>query len=349
MLLMHRDNVVYDFSSNDVKNSSLLPYIYAPNGLGLANDLIVWLNHRATTIKRKHADKIYESMGIPRDGAGLQLMRITHGLSINDNYWITDTKISEGITWKDINLFNNKLSETLSYMALTGTPISIAGDHISPEFTGRGTYAKCICREQTGLVLYKAGTNFEIWVEVFASLVANQLGIRSAQYYKSNKFGINTVASPICTNEKVSWISAFDSTKFFEQNFGMNVYDFAATYFPLPFYQMVVLDGLILNPDRHLQNWSFELDGYTNQLLGLAPCYDYNRAFTATRTDMSREIPHHNLLSAAREAFPKSGIDENRMIGLIGLVGNLPKHLQDSFYNRVLYIIGKKSSQDNCF
>lgn len=347
MILMHLNNPVYNFQTREIYSPELIPKVYGRQVETLHSDLFIWINNRLTSIQRVYADKLYECLG----SAQLEnVMLQTYGLSINDNYWVASAGKIGSIKWEDISSFHNKLNEDIAELALTGKhPNCECSSLITPEYTLSGTYPKCVEYGFTGLVLYKLGKSSELEAEIFAFHVAMALGIKTVQYHLCSKYNLDAVASPICTNEKVSWISAFDCAKFFERNFGMNVYDFAATYFPLPFYQMVVLDGLILNPDRHLQNWSFELDGYTNQLLGLAPCYDYNRAFTATKTDMSREIPHHNLLSAARKAFPKSGIDENRMIGLIRLVGNLPKHLQDSFYNRVLYIIGKKSSQDNCF
>lgn len=347
MILMHLNTPVYNFQTKEIYQLELAPKVYGKQLDTFHSDLILWLNNRLASIQRVHADKLYKYLGSTQlENVMLQ----TYGLSINDNYWVASTDKIGSIKWEDISPFHNKLNEDIAELALTGKhPNCECSCLITPEYTLSGTYPKCVGYGFTGLVLYKLGKSSEIEAEIFAFHVAMALGIKTAQYYLCSKHDLTVVASPICTNEKVSWISAFDSTKFFEQNFGMNVYDFAATYFPLPFYQMVVLDGLILNPDRHLQNWSFELDGYTNQLLGLAPCYDYNRAFTATRTDMSREIPHHNLLSAAREAFPKSGIDPNNMINLIGLAGSLPKQLQDPFYSRVLYIIGKKSSQGNCF
>lgn len=347
MILMHLNTPVYNFQTKEIYQLELAPKVYGKQLDTFHSDLIIWLNNRLASIQRVHADKLYKYLGSTQlENVMLQ----THGISINDNYWVADANDLDSIKWENISQFHNKLNEGIAKLALTGKHTNcLCSSLITPEYTLKGTYAKCIEYGFTGLVLYKLGKSSEIEAEIFAFHTAMNLGVKTAQYYLCSKHDLTVVASPICTNEKVSWISAFDCAKFFEQNFGMNVYDFAATYFPLPFYQMVVLDGLILNPDRHLQNWSFELDGYTNQLLGLAPCYDYNRAFTATRTDMSREIPHHNLLSAARKAFPKSGIDENRMIGLISSVGKLPKHMQDSFYNRVLYIIGKKSSQDNCF
>lgn len=348
---MHRDDIVYDISNERVINGKLMPYIYGLDNSTLHNDIITWLNRRATPIQRKHADKIYDYLKLPRNASALELFKITHGLSINDNYWVISKKDlgSSKFSWEGVNLFNNRLSESLAYLSLTGTPITVAENKLSPEYTGQGTYAKCISREDGRLILYKTGTDFEIGAELFTFMVANMLGIDSVSYYKSVKFGVKSIASPIYTSEKISWISAFDSTKFFEGMYGLNVYDFASTYFPSSFYQMIVLDGLCLNPDRHLQNWAFNVDGVTNALIGMAPVYDFNRALTGNKIDMSREIPHKNLLSAAREAFPKSGISVDNLEKTIVLEKSLPEKLRDPFYNRVLYILGKKSSQSNCF
>ena len=349
MILMHKDAPVYRFRSNEIINGGLLPYVYGRDLNEINSDLIRWLNNRATPIQRRHADKIYEQLGLPRGGCGLDLMSITHGLSINDNYWVVRETDIGRVNWDKINLFKNRLSDNLAYLAFTGTPITITGNKLSPEYTGQGTYAKCICREKSGLVLYKVGTELELIVEKLVYQIAQVLNIRTARYYRTTKFGIDAIASPILTNQSVSWISAFDSTRFFEQYYHMNVYEFAAKYFPMQFYQMVVLDGLTLNPDRHLKNWSFELNGDTNRLIGLAPLYDYNRAFTGDRRDMSREIPGVNILEAARLVFQKSGIQYENMQKLMSLNDSIPEKYRDKFFNRMLYIIGRKLTQDSCY
>ena len=347
MILMHLNNPVYNFQTREIYSPELIPKVYGRQVETLHSDLFIWINNRLTSIQRVYADKLYDCLG----SAQLEnVMLQTYGLSINDNYWVASAGKIGSIKWEDISPFHNKLNEDIAELALTGKhPNCECSSLITTEYTLSGTYPKCVGYGFTGLVLYKLGKNSEIEAEIFAFHVAMALGIKTVQYHLCSNHNLTAVASPICTSEKVSWISAFDCTKFFEQNFGMNVYDFASTYFPIPFYQMVVLDGLVLNPDRHLQNWSFEVDGYTNQILGLAPCYDYNKAFTGTRTDMSREIPHNNILSAARMAFPNSGISTDSMLNLISLTDKLPKDLQDPFYNRVLYILNKKSSQDRCY
>lgn len=349
-MLMHKDAEVYDFNSGVMLRGDLIPCIYGTDISNLKSELFNWMRNRLTPTQRVNTDLIYKQLK-SKGALSMEDMLIkTYSISINDNYWIRG--IEHRHSWEHINLFsNNQLDENISKMALIGceTTQTQISNTISPEYTGQGTYAKCISREKMGLVLYKVGTELEMIVEELVYKVAQVLNIRTARYYRTNKFGIDVIASPILTDQSVSWISAFDSTRFFEQYYSMNVYEFATKYFPMQFYQMVVLDGLVLNPDRHLKNWSFELNGDTNSLIGLAPLYDYNRAFTGDKRDMSREIPGVNILEAARLAFPKSDIQFDSMQMLVSLTDSIPEKYRDKFFNRMLYIIGRRSTQDNCY
>lgn len=345
---MHRDNAVYNITKNVVYTPRLMPYISGNRSQGGAG-IIKWLMKRATPLSRKNSEKIYQTLRLPRTGAGIELMKVTHGLSINDNYWVVKSSDYGKVRWSDINLYCNKLSDTLAYLAFTGTPISITGTELSAEFTGQGTYAKCICREEDGLVMYKAGSKFEITAEVLSAHIAQVLGIRTAPYWYTHKFGVEACATRILTNEKISWESAFNMTAFSEQSYHINIYDFAIKLFPVDFYRMVLLDGLTLNPDRHLQNWSFEIDGITNQILGLSPCYDCNKAFTADRRTMSREIPGNNLLRAARDAIEFAAIPKESIDNLFICCQKYPPEFGETLYNRLMYIIGRKENQGNCY
>lgn len=349
MYLMHKDSIVVDLKSGLIVNKQLVPYaLYSKDKQLLESEIYKWLSKRATPLNRKNADKIYQAVGQLREKAELGLMLQTHALSINDNYWIASKKDSDSLSWDNINLYRNKISNSLMQLAFTGSgPANITDSELSPEFTGQGTYAKCFRRTSTGLEICKQGTIEEIWAELYSSIGCRLLGIPCVEYRAGKLFGIQASISTIATNEQVSWVSAFDFAHFVEEAYNEYIYNFAEKWFKVMYYALILIDGLFLNEDRHLQNWLIQVSGDTNEIQGMAPLYDFNKSFTGDSKSKSNFIERKNLLSAAREANKVLRLD--LISGLSPLISKKSSIWQDSFYNRILYIMGTKSNQNDCY
>ena len=349
MYLMHKDSIVVDLKSGLIVNKQLAPYaLYSKDKQLLESEIYKWLSKRATPLNRKNADKIYQAVGQLREKAELGLMLQTHALSINDNYWIASKKDSDSLSWDNINLYRNKISNSLMQLAFTGSgPANITDSELSPEFTGQGTYAKCFRRTSTGLEICKQGTIEEIWAELYSSIGCRLLGIPCVEYRAGKLFGIQASISTIATNEQVSWVSAFDFAHFVEEAYNEYIYNFAEKWFKVMYYALILIDGLFLNEDRHLQNWLIQVSGDTNEIQGMAPLYDFNKSFTGDSKSKSNFIERKNLLSAAREANKVLRLD--LISGLSPLISKISSIWQDSFYNRILYIMGTKSNQNDCY
>ena len=52
-------------------------------------------------------------------------------------------------------------------------------------------------------------------------------------------------------------------------------------------YKMCIVDYLISNPDRHMQNWGFYQSDNTGELQGAHPLFDHNRAFDESQMEMA--------------------------------------------------------------
>lgn len=349
MYLMHKDSIVVDLKSGLIVNKQLVPYaLYSKDKQLLESEIYKWLSKRATPLNRKNADKIYQAVGQLREKAELGLMLQTHALSINDNYWIASKKDSDSLSWDNINLYRNKISNSLMQLAFTGSgPANITDSELSLEFTGQGTYAKCFRRTSTGLEICKQGTIEEIWAELYSSIGCRLLGIPCVEYRAGKLFGIQASISTIATNEQVSWVSAFDFAHFVEEAYNEYIYNFAEKWFKVMYYALILIDGLFLNEDRHLQNWLIQVSGDTNEIQGMAPLYDFNKSFTGDSKSKSNFIERKNLLSAAREANKVLRLD--LISGLSPLISKISSIWQDSFYNRILYIMGTKSNQNDCY
>ena len=351
--IMNKNTPVLEIETAKILNGKLCPLalqLYSINYAKVYN----WIVHRALPINRKNADKIYQIMNLSRDNNELELLYLTHGVSINDNYWISNEKELNNIRYEDINLFTNSLNNTLYLVALKGeTKFTLTDNNISAEYTGQGTYPKCFVRKSDGIFLYKAGTNEEIVNEIYAGYIAQLVNFKSAIYRYDKLDNINCSVSKIITGLNENWETAFILSEFMKEKYNSTPQEFAMKYCLIEFSNMIIFDALVLNDDRHMKNWAFSINSDNNDIFGISHSYDYNKAFTANSKSLSNLIfdgnKKLNLLSAARKAYSNFGttLELGYLYNIIDDINiNINK---ESLKNRILYIIGKKSNQNNCY
>ena len=349
---MNKDTPVICIESGAVLDWKMCPKSLALEDLSV-DKIYKWLSNRALPLSRKNADKIYQVMGLPREDY-LGLMYITHSLSITDNFWIAEDKEIGKIKYSDINIFDNSFSQAMYLVALRGADgFSIQEKIISPEFTGQGTYPKCFIRESSEIFLCKNQTMKEIQNEVIAGHIAEVVNLRSALYSYRRVYDLDCSVSKIISSKNTNWETAFDITEAMERLTGQIPQDFAANRFKNAYTDLAIFDGIILNDDRHMKNWAFETDGETNNLIGIAPSYDYNKAFKATGETMSQLIfdgfKRINILRAAREAYRMFGTNLD-IYGLAANIENLPDVINKrALENRINYILGYRNSANGCY
>lgn len=94
------------------------------------------------------------------------------------------------------------------------------------------------------------------------------------------------------------------------------------------FHMMNIIDYLVGNTDRHLENWGFWVNNHNNKLESLHPLMDFNRAFRSYDTlDGARCLTTEQLMSQKDAAI--IGV---RKVGL-NLVRDLPEDIPALFRN----------------
>jgi hypothetical protein len=350
---MNKNNPVIEIESARVIDIDKVPLSLRVRNLSYST-IYTWISHRALPLSRKNADKIYKTLGLPRDNQEYELMCITHGLSINDNFWIANETEVGRIKYEDINLFTNSLNKSLYLVALCGDDnFTITDKNISAEYTGQGTYPKCFIREKDGIYLYKSGPVNEITNEIYAGYIAQLIGFKSASYEYKKLNNIDCVKSKIITGLNENWESAFLLSEYFNDAFKAIPQDIAISKYTIEYSNMIIFDALVLNDDRHMKNWSFSIDANTNIITGIAHSYDYNKAFEADKNSKSGLLfdgyRKMSILSAAKRAYSEFGTSL-RLDYLYNVLDMINIRInKDTMKNRILYIMGKKSNQDNCY
>lgn len=350
--IMNKDTAAIEIETAKILNWDACPWSLRLSNLTI-HKIYKWLMHRALPLSRKNSEKIYKTVQLSRDNQELELMYLTHALSINDNYWVCNDNEISFIKYKGINLFENSLNSAMYLVALRGIgEFTITDKEISAEYTGQGTCPKCFVRSSDGLFIYKSGSIEGIKNELYACYIAEVLGAKTAHYDYETFNGVQCTKSKICTALDNNWETAFILSEYLTIN-KYTPQSFAEKYMSIDYANMIILDAIILNSDRHMKNWSFEFNTNDNKLLGLALNYDYNNAFSATAKTLSNLMfegkNYMNVLKAGREAYRNIGttLYIDRLIQVLNSV-DIPIN-KTAMLNRVKYITGQKDTQRDCY
>lgn len=206
------------------------------------------------------------------------------GLSLSDQYWVQPE--DSGLTWKQINFFENPFSEDVGDVLLGKATDAAGFDLRSPDNTSDGYLKKRWKIIGGKRCLLKAGSNpfmQQPFNEAAASLVAQRLGIPHVPYTLLWDEGVpysvceDFINAGHGTGQRVAGVA--DGEKG-QQHLGSNQHylnccrALGVADIALAVDQMIVLDYLIANEDRHQNNFGLIRDANTLEWLGAAPIFD---------------------------------------------------------------------------
>ena len=234
-----------------------------------SESLTRWLRHRTIPANRAYAQNFLSKNGLSENDF-IGILQICKGLSLTDCYWVTYPNDQK--TFAEVNLFDNRFSQVLSQIAFTGYGSSPASKfRSSPEFTTNGMLPKAWRRKEGKVLLYKGGTSGlantgkEPYSEFYAAQVADAMGIPHVTYGLSKWKGQLCSTCELFTSKDISFVPA--STLISTSRISQIIDWFDDHGWKNDLADMLVLDAVIRNTDRHLGNFGFLVDNHTNQLL----------------------------------------------------------------------------------
>lgn len=247
-----------------------------------AGGLESWIRHRTIPKNRAFVDSFLAKNGLSANRP-LAIISVSKGLSLNDSYWITEEGF-EG-TFEKLNLYENRFSRLLGNIAFTGYGSSVrTGFSSSPEFTTNGMLPKCWRRNGGKIELYKGGTKgagnagFEPYSEFYAFQIAGTLGIKAVPYALSKWKGELCSVCPLFTSKELSFIAAGKIIKTGSFEAVIDFYRRLGKEFEAALFDMLILDAVIKNTDRHYGNFGFLVESRTNKIVSPAPLFDHGNA-----------------------------------------------------------------------
>lgn len=239
-----------------------------------------WFKGRGIPLWRDDLDLLLSKLNI---SAPTELLDKAFGLSLSDQYWIEpyDSKIE----YKDINFFEHDFNDaeftdaTFSNSTETSTKISL----ISPNNTTDGRLKKTWIIEEGKRYLLKGSYKNEVlqpFNEALASMISSRLGFNHVTYILE-VIKDKVVSKCECfINENTELVSAYQIL--YNNCDKDNAYE---TYINLlekhgikdarsSLEDMFILDYIMLNEDRHLNNFGIIRDVQTLNWIGTAPIFD---------------------------------------------------------------------------
>lgn len=280
-----------------------------------------WWKRRSIPISQGNIRQMLENKGLlgPED----YLLR-NLGLSLTDYYWISP--LDSGMTWKEVNLFDNDFHGNILFGEVEGDNDEIP--HYTPNGSLQGTLEKSwtILNGERGLL--KGNRDYlssESINEVIASKLHQMQNFENYTEYKLiriNGRGYDYGCySKLFTSQKLELISAYDvvcsekrsnDVSYFEHFIkvcGKHGLDEGILRNYLDY--MILSDFVLSGRDRHLNNVSVLRDAESLQFVMPAPIYDSGKCLFVQDSVPSTD---KGLLSIKTESFAS---DELKLLNLV--------------------------------
>ena len=262
--------------------------------LALLRRLTEWFKGRGIPSWRDKIDLLLHRLNIE---TAEELLDKAFGLSLSDQYWIKP--YNSNLKYDDINFFDNDFdyAEFLeASLSLNSKIVKKETSLITPNNTTDGMLKKAWIIEDGTRYLLKGGYKNEIlqpFNEVLASMICDRLGFNHVPYtldvYK------DTVVSkcPCFITKDTELITAYqikNNMKRYDSEEDYEEYIKCLEENGIPnvrekIENMYILDFLIMNEDRHLNNFGIIRDVNTLKWLDVAPIFDNGMALNVQSYD----------------------------------------------------------------
>ena len=281
-----------------------------------------FLDSRRIPKNRAYIERILAPFGLrPSDTKGI--IDVTKGMSLNDSYCVVPA--GETPCFAKYNLFENSFDTVLSIIAYTGrVPSSEVGSGIPSELSPSGSFPKTWRIVGGRRVLYKGahddGLGIEPVSEYLASQVAAAMGLSHVTYDLAVWQGLLCSTCALMNDAATSFVPFAYATNRDAKD-DMNL-ERALKYFDdfgedaaQQVRSMLVLDAVIMNPDRHMGNYGVLRDNETGRVLGFAPIFDNNLALLPQyATETLTEETLRERFAATPGAFGLTACEQARAV-----------------------------------
>ncbi len=274
-VLMNKNVQVASFGIHDALESISVveQYEKLPDWI---RDLDVFITNRRAPKHRENMERLLRESGCNTLRGFLD---ITHALSLVDTFWVRP--VHSELTWEKVSLYTHPFNEVIARTAFEGGLHGRQLSTTSPEYGTDGSFAKCWIRENGQIRMLKRGSSgaanagLEPYSEYYAAQIIKQFTDEFVSY------DLRTVNSRICsvcdifTSETYGYLpfTSIDPGNSTIKSVLNKAYEYGLQD---KFRRMFVIDAVIVNEDRHKNNFGFLVENDTQAIVDMAPLFDHN-------------------------------------------------------------------------
>lgn len=245
-----------------------------------------WLGTRGIDTTRTNARVLLNELRLKSDRVSAVIFN--KGLNITDCYWIKDTQKDGELTFEDVSLYRKINIKSISTLSISGRAARVPMS-INHEITNIGSFNKAWIKEDSVWWLYKTGSIYNHYAELFTFYLGKRLGMDMGSYKYAVIPEVNAhehfMASLNFTSEEYM-LEHYDS---FRYRFGdvsleddeVILNNFKEVGLDVAYENMLILDALVANIDRHEFNFGVLKKVDTGEVVRFAPYFDHNLALNA--------------------------------------------------------------------
>ena len=357
----------------EVINIEFAPYIvrsyYIENDINSSSfkmNLSQWFKGRGIPSWRDKLDLLLHRLNISTQN---ELLDKAFGLSLTDQYWLKPYDLD--INYEDVNFFDNdfEYSEFMSASLSKNSNVVTNEESLkTPNNTTDGMLKKAWIIENGTRYLIKGGYKNEIlqpFNEVLASEICRRLGFSHVPYTIDIYKDMVVSKCPCFINKDSEFITAYQIKKCMKKYDDKQDYEDYIKVLEnngikdarIKLENMYILDFLIMNEDRHLNNFGIIRDVNTLKWLDVAPIFDNGQSLNIEYYDenelhISGEgrffyeiMPFDEIIKVVKDI---KRIDINKLDGIVEWFDELLHEYQeisklsDSRINRLCIILNRQ-------
>ena len=266
---------------------------YAPDAYKL-DETANWLKKRCIPTHRKNFKQLTSVLA----GSPLQWVLNSHGISAQDGFWLQ--KVGEFLKWKDVNCFDRKFDYSIGNLTFDISSPEYIYD--TPDLSTGGLLPKTWrMKEDKSLWLIKYGSapDFdEPYNEVTATKILAK--VCTVDFVRYSLIDVQGKICSLCENFMTPDLELVTAAELSRTEYKpeyvtttMHLKERCRT-FRIPGYKqfldnMFMVDYIIGNMDRNLNNFGFLYDVASGLFIGPAPIYDNGTSFWESDFNMTQD------------------------------------------------------------
>jgi len=322
--IMNKDRIIAEFDYIKNELGTAVPQLVSGSLPKIYSDIKLksWLETRRSAKHRAEIARLLRNLGMTDLKSFID---VSLGLTLTDTLWVKEEHSDS--KWKNVNLYDNEFNEIVSQNAFMSGMSDLSFKTTSPDYGTDGMLPKCWIRRNEDVYLLKDGTRgiertaFEPYSEYFVSQLENALGIDHIEYDLNSYHDRIVSTCKLITSKDVSMIP---SVYYFKNCSELPEYLACADSLNVgdKLREMLILDALTCNYDRHLNNIQFLVNSDTFEIISLAPVFDNGMGLCSHCKD------------EAVEAFIEYGND-HVPFAYYSFDDHIPQLMSKDMYNRI--------------